>query len=144
MRMTEEVGINHDVMTVEAAAGGGGGGRFGSGGGGGGGQQEMRAGDWNCDDCGFHNYASRTECFKCHKGKGGGGWWWRWRRRRRRWRRKEKVSLPISVSIPSQTELSVSKLPSSWVRRSLQERSWRQTGSVLGVVSVTSRRGSNV
>jgi len=47
--------------------------RGGGGGGGGGRQQEMRAGDWNCDDCGFHNYASRSECFKCHKGKGGGG-----------------------------------------------------------------------
>eukprot|EP01065_Artemidia_motanka_P010940 TRINITY_DN1588_c0_g1_i3.p1 TRINITY_DN1588_c0_g1~~TRINITY_DN1588_c0_g1_i3.p1 ORF type:complete len:134 (+),score=42.37 TRINITY_DN1588_c0_g1_i3:100-501(+) len=46
-----------------------GGGRSGGGGGGGGG----RPGDWVCDSCGFNNYASRTECFKCTGGGGGGG-----------------------------------------------------------------------
>lgn len=41
---------------------------------------EKRAGDWDCPECRFHNFASRTECFKCSKPKresdemyGGGG-----------------------------------------------------------------------
>ena len=31
--------------------------------------QDRKAGDWDCPDCGFMNFASRSECFKC----GGGG-----------------------------------------------------------------------
>ena len=33
--------------------------------------QDRKAGDWDCPDCGFMNFASRSECFKC--GAGGGG-----------------------------------------------------------------------
>ena len=32
--------------------------------------QDRKAGDWDCPDCGFMNFASRSECFKC--GPGGG------------------------------------------------------------------------
>ena len=32
----------------------------------------VRPGDWNCDSCGAHNFASRNACFKCHAPKGGG------------------------------------------------------------------------
>uniref|UniRef100_A0A1B0CZ01 RNA helicase n=1 Tax=Phlebotomus papatasi TaxID=29031 RepID=A0A1B0CZ01_PHLPP len=71
--------------------GGGGGGRESGGrsggyggdrnGGGGGGARVPRAGDWTCGGCGKSNFASRTECFSCHKEKddndmvssGGGG-----------------------------------------------------------------------
>ncbi|XP_063682683.1 RNA-binding protein cabeza-like [Bolinopsis microptera] len=34
---------------------------------------QRRAGDWDCDDCGFHNYSSRSECFKCKVPKGDKG-----------------------------------------------------------------------
>jgi len=44
---------------------GGGGGGFGGGGGGG---QEVRAGDWHCS-CSAHNFASRSQCFKCGQRK---------------------------------------------------------------------------
>ena len=27
--------------------------------------QDRKAGDWDCPDCGFMNFASRSECFKC-------------------------------------------------------------------------------
>ncbi|KAG0727915.1 hypothetical protein GWK47_033624 [Chionoecetes opilio] len=56
--------------------GGGGGGRGGDGGprGGGGGdlngpRSGMRAGDWECQQCQFHNFASRDQCFKCSSPK---------------------------------------------------------------------------
>jgi len=32
-------------------------------------QKQMRDGDWLCDSCGAHNFASRSECFKCNIGK---------------------------------------------------------------------------
>ncbi|KAG0724458.1 Tyrosine--tRNA ligase, mitochondrial [Chionoecetes opilio] len=58
------------------AEGGGGGGRGGDGGsrGGGGGdlngpRSGMRAGDWECQQCHFHNFASRDQCFKCSSPK---------------------------------------------------------------------------
>ena len=41
-----------------------GGDRYGSRGGGDGG------GDWDCSDCGFSNFASRSECYRCHAPKG--------------------------------------------------------------------------
>ncbi|KAJ3012947.1 hypothetical protein HKX48_005997 [Thoreauomyces humboldtii] len=45
------------------------GGQGGYGGGGGGYQQqnrpEFRPGDWGCDQCQFHNFQSRAECYKC-------------------------------------------------------------------------------
>ncbi|KAI8073042.1 hypothetical protein BC940DRAFT_290407 [Gongronella butleri] len=28
--------------------------------------RELRPGDWNCQNCGFHNFASRRNCFKCN------------------------------------------------------------------------------
>ena len=37
-------------------------------GGGGGGQ----GGDWNCDGCGFSNFASRFKCKQCNNPKAGG------------------------------------------------------------------------
>ena len=30
--------------------------------------QDRKAGDWDCPDCGFMNFASRSECFKCGAG----------------------------------------------------------------------------
>lgn len=33
---------------------------------------EKRAGDWECPECRFHNFASRTECFKCSTPKPAG------------------------------------------------------------------------
>ena len=39
--------------------------------------REMRPGDWNCPECNFSNFASRTECKRCSTpggGGGGGGW----------------------------------------------------------------------
>ncbi|CAE7199152.1 NRP1 [Symbiodinium sp. CCMP2592] len=57
--------------------GGGGGGRDRSrsppprsGGGGGGGGGDVREGDWHCKSCGAHNFARRTECFKCGAPRG--------------------------------------------------------------------------
>uniref|UniRef100_A0A1B0CP88 RNA helicase n=1 Tax=Lutzomyia longipalpis TaxID=7200 RepID=A0A1B0CP88_LUTLO len=47
----------------------GGGGRSGGGGGGGSGGRQPRAGDWTCSECGKSNFASRSECFGCHKMK---------------------------------------------------------------------------
>ena len=45
----------------------------GGGGGGGGGmngpRSGMRAGDWECQQCQFHNFASRDQCFKCSSPK---------------------------------------------------------------------------
>lgn len=41
-----------------------GGGGYGGGGGGGGGV-EFKPGDWNCEDCKGHNFASRNACYKC-------------------------------------------------------------------------------
>ena len=35
--------------------------------------QDRKAGDWDCPDCGFMNFASRSQCFKCGAGGGGGG-----------------------------------------------------------------------
>eukprot|EP01129_Flabellula_baltica_P002611 TRINITY_DN12418_c0_g1_i1.p1 TRINITY_DN12418_c0_g1~~TRINITY_DN12418_c0_g1_i1.p1 ORF type:complete len:349 (+),score=59.05 TRINITY_DN12418_c0_g1_i1:37-1047(+) len=32
----------------------------------------FRDGDWNCDECGKHNFASRRECFVCRAPKRGG------------------------------------------------------------------------
>jgi len=29
-------------------------------------------GDWDCPECGFDNFGSRNECFKCHTPRGGG------------------------------------------------------------------------
>uniref|UniRef100_A0A1L8DJ02 RNA helicase n=1 Tax=Nyssomyia neivai TaxID=330878 RepID=A0A1L8DJ02_9DIPT len=49
------------------ATNGSGGGYGGSGGGSGG--RQPRAGDWTCSDCNQSNFASRDECFKCHKEK---------------------------------------------------------------------------
>eukprot|EP00930_Biecheleria_cincta_P067558 TRINITY_DN5421_c0_g1_i1.p1 TRINITY_DN5421_c0_g1~~TRINITY_DN5421_c0_g1_i1.p1 ORF type:complete len:199 (+),score=18.05 TRINITY_DN5421_c0_g1_i1:117-713(+) len=64
--------------------GGGGGGRRGrsrsrsrsppprgGGGGGGGGGPDFRHGDWTCKACGGHNFARRTECFKCNASRDG-------------------------------------------------------------------------
>ena len=34
--------------------------------------QERKTGDWDCPECGFMNFASRSECFKCGAGGGGG------------------------------------------------------------------------
>ena len=31
----------------------------------------MRPGDWNCEGCGAHNFASRNACFKCRVSKDG-------------------------------------------------------------------------
>ena len=45
--------------------------------------QDRKAGDWDCPDCGFMNFASRSECFKC--GAGGGGFDFREARPRRRY-----------------------------------------------------------
>lgn len=45
-----------------------GGGTSGSYGGIGGGGQEVRAGDWHCS-CSAHNFASRSQCFKCGQRK---------------------------------------------------------------------------
>ncbi|ORY97118.1 hypothetical protein BCR41DRAFT_228231 [Lobosporangium transversale] len=57
----------------------------GSGGGGGGHSISFRPGDWNCPNCNFQNFASRTVCMRCstpvptggqgggHSGGGGGG-----------------------------------------------------------------------
>ncbi|CAO3618986.1 unnamed protein product [Cunninghamella echinulata] len=28
--------------------------------------RQVRPGDWNCPNCGFHNFASRRHCFKCN------------------------------------------------------------------------------
>ena len=28
--------------------------------------RQLRPGDWNCGNCGFHNFASRRQCFKCN------------------------------------------------------------------------------
>ncbi|KAI7903308.1 uncharacterized protein BX663DRAFT_551599 [Cokeromyces recurvatus] len=28
--------------------------------------RQLRPGDWNCSNCGFHNFASRLYCFKCN------------------------------------------------------------------------------
>ncbi|KAG0364109.1 hypothetical protein BGZ54_007838 [Gamsiella multidivaricata] len=63
-----------------ASGGGGGGGA----GGAGGHSITFRPGDWNCPNCNFQNFASRTQCMKCstpapsggsgsHSGGGGGG-----------------------------------------------------------------------
>lgn len=48
-------------------AGGGYGGGFGGGfgGGGGGGRHDFKPGDWACQSCGAHNFASRSACFRC-------------------------------------------------------------------------------
>mmetsp|Transcript_62840 Transcript_62840/g.147415 ORF Transcript_62840/g.147415 Transcript_62840/m.147415 type:complete len:180 (+) Transcript_62840:68-607(+) len=55
--------------------GGRGGGRSRSpaprGGGGGGGGGDVREGDWYCSNCNAHNFARRTECFKCGAPRGG-------------------------------------------------------------------------
>ncbi|ORX60528.1 hypothetical protein DM01DRAFT_265442 [Hesseltinella vesiculosa] len=32
----------------------------------------VRPGDWNCSNCGFHNFASRRHCFKCNAENGAG------------------------------------------------------------------------
>ena len=46
------------------------GGSFGGGGGGGGrGGRDMRPGDWMCQQCNAHNFASRDACFRCGKAK---------------------------------------------------------------------------
>jgi len=47
---------------------GGGGGGFSPYGGGGGGAagQQMKPGDWNCHECGFHNFRARTQCKNCN------------------------------------------------------------------------------
>ncbi|KAF9999738.1 hypothetical protein BGZ79_006662 [Entomortierella chlamydospora] len=62
------------------ASGGGGSGGSGSGGGGGGHSITFRPGDWNCPNCNFQNFASRTQCMRCstlapsgNQGGGGGG-----------------------------------------------------------------------
>ena len=34
--------------------------------------QDRKAGDWDCPECGFMNFASRSACFKCGAGGGGG------------------------------------------------------------------------
>ncbi|KAH7430978.1 hypothetical protein KP509_08G022900, partial [Ceratopteris richardii] len=44
----------------------------------GGGRDDVRPGDWHCQEgrCGAHNFASRSNCFKCGspKDEGGGGY----------------------------------------------------------------------
>jgi hypothetical protein len=45
---------------AEAAGGGGG-----SGGSGGAAPENFRSGDWMCNNCRAHNFASRAACFKC-------------------------------------------------------------------------------
>ncbi|KAJ6833477.1 putative zinc finger protein30 [Iris pallida] len=45
---------------VSLGGGGRGGSSFGSGGG-----SDVRPGDWYCSQCGAHNFASRSSCFKC-------------------------------------------------------------------------------
>merc|ERR1711942_81466 len=42
-------------------------------GGGGYSSSRSRPGDWNCGECQFSNFASRTSCYKCNASKGGGG-----------------------------------------------------------------------
>ena len=36
-------------------------------------QQDRKAGDWDCPECGFMNFASRYECKQCGTAGGGGG-----------------------------------------------------------------------
>ncbi|KAI8815725.1 uncharacterized protein EV422DRAFT_624022 [Fimicolochytrium jonesii] len=59
---------------------GGGSGGYGSGNGGGYGSAppmkpgaEHRPGDWDCESCHFHNFQSRSECYKCGHGRNGAG-----------------------------------------------------------------------
>eukprot|EP00966_Prymnesium_polylepis_P094698 2192212-Prymnesium_polylepis.1 len=40
-------------------------------GGGGGGDLNVRPGDWTCDNCGAHVFASKLACFRCHTPKPG-------------------------------------------------------------------------
>mmetsp|Transcript_45263 Transcript_45263/g.80299 ORF Transcript_45263/g.80299 Transcript_45263/m.80299 type:complete len:188 (-) Transcript_45263:82-645(-) len=75
------------AVDVEVAGGRGGGGRGrdrsrSRGGGGGrsyggdkGGSKGSKPGDWECPNCGFNVFASKSECFKCGepKPRGGGG-----------------------------------------------------------------------
>mmetsp|Transcript_53875 Transcript_53875/g.136058 ORF Transcript_53875/g.136058 Transcript_53875/m.136058 type:complete len:160 (+) Transcript_53875:50-529(+) len=67
-------GRGRDRSRSRGRAGGDGGGcsrSFGGGGGGG----DVRAGDWECPDCGANVFASKSSCFKCGapKPRGGGG-----------------------------------------------------------------------
>jgi hypothetical protein len=32
-------------------------------------EQDRKSGDWDCPDCGFMNFASRSSCFKCGPGE---------------------------------------------------------------------------
>ena len=39
--------------------------------GGGGGRGDVRPGDWSCNNCGFNNFASRANCYRCQAPKPG-------------------------------------------------------------------------
>lgn len=63
-----ELGGGHDGPLARGGAG-----TYRTRGAGGMGSYEKKPGDWECPECYFANFASRTQCFKCSTPKGYGG-----------------------------------------------------------------------
>jgi len=68
-----EVRVDSRAQGTYDRRGQGGARRGGGGGGGGASNQSFEDGDWNCPDCGDHQFARNTECRLCGAGKPGGG-----------------------------------------------------------------------